>query len=588
MAGFIPEEIIQSVQNQIDIVDVISEYVQLQKKGRNYKGPCPFHQERDPSFTVSSEKQIFYCFGCTTGGNVFKFLMLHEGMTFYEAVKFLAQRVGVTLPETRFDTKHREQSGIANRINLMAKEFYRDVLNNWKEASFAREYLIQRGLTIEIIDLYELGYAVDSWNQLVRHFDKNGINANMLVNLGLAASGRSGAYDRFRSRIIFPIKDIAGNVVGFGGRVIGEGQPKYLNTPETKYFNKSRILYGLFEARRFIRELNSAVIVEGYMDVISARQHGVNNVVASLGTSLTREQVQLLMRYTREVFIAFDSDAAGVAATIRSLDLMQELGCSIRVVEIPDGKDPDDFLQKNGVDGWKYLLSKAESLIEYKIKHLKSNNGNKGIKNSAVLLEQLLPNLDNIRNEVEKAEAIKQVAARLHTSWDAVAGELARYCAKKQRNNQISDKIPKIKHNNVLMGEKDAREKAERMILRLVLDNPAVLTKVKDELGNNFFRNSVLRVIFEKFMALFKHPGYSPSFIFNNLNESEQKVLGDLLLEDTPDGEPDIILPFYIDAMKRFINKEHRERLIDALMEAEKAGNKQKVEHILKELKNLF
>lgn len=587
MAGFIPEDVVENIRSRVDIVEVISDYVQLKKKGRNFVGQCPFHQETNPSFTVSFEKQIFYCFGCAAGGDVFKFLMLYEGLTFQEAAQALARRAGIALPDTgKGGSKEgRNRADLNFKVNLLAKEFYKQILQHGGESAPAREYLIERGLSQETINLFELGYAPNSWDRLVKHLNKHGYDADTLVKLGLAVHGKRGAYDRFRSRIIFPIRDAGGKVVGFGGRILGEGEPKYLNTPETEYFNKSRVLYGLYEARRYIREYGYAIIMEGYMDVITAHQCGVVNAVASLGTSLTRDQVQLLMRYTRDVIIAYDADSAGVAATLRGLDLMQELGCRVRVISIPDGKDPDEFLQRHGIEGWQELVSGAESLLEYKIRQIKLGSLGKEVISKSAILEQVLPNLAYIQDEVERAESIKLVAARLHTSWDAVAEELKRFIKKERKKRPNSDKIAKIKHNIIQL---DARTKAEKVLLKLMLENPQLVSTVQRELEENFFKNPVYRRVFETTLPLMERADYSPAFLFNVLEEDDQRVLGDLLMENLPDDEPDKILPSYIKAMQKFLKKERRESLMDTLVEAEKDGDQKRVDQILKKLQTLF
>ncbi len=590
MPGFIPENTLDDIRSRVDIVEVISEYIHLKKKGRNYVGPCPFHQEKDPSFTVSPEKQIFYCFGCAAGGNVFKFLMLHEGFTFQEAVESLARRVGVTIPIQKYggrSTGPRKTDSVI-KINLLAKEFFQQVLSRWEEAAPAREYLQKRGLSWETVNNFELGFAPGAWNSLVRYLNKHEVAVDNLLKLGLAVQGKKGAYDRFRSRIIFPIRDFSGDVIGFGGRILGAGEPKYLNTPETEYFNKSKVLYGLNESRRYIREAGYAIIMEGYMDVISAHQNGVNNAVASLGTSLTREQVRLLMRYTRDMVIAYDADVAGVAATMRGLDLMQEMGCRVRVISIPEGKDPDEFLQSHGIDAWEQLVTGAESLLEYKFRQLSAEGIGKG-ENKSTVLQQLLPNLANIQDDVERAESIKLLATRLHTSWDAVASDLNRFIEKERKKRPNPDKIAKnkhnIKHNNRQL---DARTKAEKMLLRLILENPRLVSTVQKELENNFFSYPVFNRVYEKALPLMERKDYSPANIFDLLDENDQKVLSDLLMENIPDTEPVKILPSYIEAMQKFLRQERRESLMDKLVEAERAGDQKQVSEILEKLQTLL
>lgn len=589
MGGFIPEEILEDIRSRVDIVEVISDYVQLKKKGQNFVGPCPFHREKDPSFTVSFEKQIFYCFGCTAGGNVFKFLMLHEGLTFQEAVENLARRVGVSLP-ARGKSQARRPRGadVARKVNSLAGAFYRQVLTRWEEAVPAREYLQKRGISPETAEQFELGYAPGSWGSLVKYLAEKGFNADILVKVGLAARGKKGAYDRFRSRIIFPIHDTGDNVVGFGGRILGRGEPKYLNTPETDFFNKRRVLYGLNQSRRYIREEGHAVIMEGYMDVIAAHRNGVKNAVASLGTSLTREQVQLLMRYTRDVIIAYDADVAGVAATLRGLDLAQELGCRVRVVTIPEGKDPDEFLSARGADGWYQLLSGAEPLLEYKLRQVKSGSKT-GVQDKSAVLKEVLPNLANINDEVERAEAINLLATRLHTSWDAVAGEYQRFVEQERKKRPNSDKTAKTKHN--IKHESlhlDARTKAEKVILRLILENPRLVSTVQRELEENFFRHPVLNRVYQKAVPLLQGPDFRPATVFDLLADDEQKMVSNLLMEDMPDGEPKQVLSTYVGAMQGFLKKERRERLLDILVEAEKSGDHKLVNETLGKLQALF
>ncbi|MTI84724.1 MAG: DNA primase [Firmicutes bacterium] len=590
MSGFIPENTLDDIRSRVDIVEVISDYIQLKKKGRNFVGPCPFHQERDPSFTVSPEKQIFYCFGCAAGGNVFKFLMLHEGFTFQESVETLARRVGVTVSvEGQGDKLTRSRkTDSAIKINTLAKTFFQEVLSQWEEAAPAREYLQGRGLSEETVNNFELGFAPGAWNSLVRHLNKHKVGADALVKLGLAAEGKRGAYDRFRSRIIFPIHDVSGNVVGFGGRVLGSGEPKYLNTPETEYFNKSRVLYGINESRRYIRESGYVIIMEGYMDVIAANQNGVKNAVASLGTSLTKDQVRLLQRYTNDVVIAYDADAAGIAATLRGLDLMQEMGCRVRVISISDGKDPDEFLQAHGAQGWQDLVVGAEPLLEYKFRQIKADVAGKSNDKSA-MLQQLLPNLVNIRDDVERAESIKLLATRLHTSWDAIAGEFKRFIEKNRKKRPNSDKITNNKHNTKHNTEQlDARTKAEKMLLRLILENPQLVSTVQKELEENFFNHPMLDRVFKTALPLIERSDYNPAIIFDFLDEDDQKVLGDLLMENVPEAEPVKILPSYIEAMQKFLKRERRESLMDKLIEAEKAGDQKRVSEMLEQLQTLL
>jgi DNA primase len=297
MGGYVPEEIVENIRLRADIVQIISDYVTLQKKGRNYVGHCPFHQENDPSFTVTPDKQIFYCFGCNAGGNVFKFIMLQHNLTFPEAVKMLGERVGVAVPDG-YSPQMRERlrrEEKAWKVNALARDFFQSILLQHPEAAAAREYIKVRGITGEVIKDFGLGYALSSWDALIKFMHGKGIGVPELLEVGLAASGERKAYDRFRSRLMFPIADARGRVAGFGGRVLGDGLPKYLNTAETEYFSKGKILYGLDRARQAIGEAGYVIITEGYMDAIAVHQFGMANAVASLGTSMTQEHGRLLL-----------------------------------------------------------------------------------------------------------------------------------------------------------------------------------------------------------------------------------------------------------------------------------------------------
>ncbi|MCL6559946.1 MAG: DNA primase, partial [Firmicutes bacterium] len=373
MRGSIPGEIIEAILDQTDIVTLIGDHVRLVKKGQRYTGLCPFHQERTPSFTVSPEKQFFYCFGCGTGGDALKFLMLRENLTFPEAVKKLADRAGVKLPEVNLDPnaqRRQREREEAWRVNKIAAAFYTSQLAE-KVGEPARQYLEKRRIAEPVVSKFGLGYAPLAWDSLLRHLREHKISGEEALRYGLAVRLERGELaDRFRGRLIFPISDARGRIVGFGGRALDDTTlPKYLNSPETPYFNKREVLYALFQAREAIRQAGFAVIVEGYLDAITAHQFGFCNVVASLGTSLTREQAKLLLRCTGAVIIAYDNDAAGTAATLRGLDLLQEAGLKVRVMTVPQGKDPDEFLHAEGQGAWENAVAGAMSLIHFKGLH---------------------------------------------------------------------------------------------------------------------------------------------------------------------------------------------------------------------------
>ena len=373
MGNSFSQELVERINDRTDIVQLIGEQLKLEKKGRNFWGLCPFHPERTPSFSVSQEKQMYYCFGCHAGGNSVSFLMEHNKLTFPEAVEQLAERAGIEVPRLEGDDrvlearKHRER---ALRIMSWATEVYYRNLRNAELGRSAREYLDRRGVSQEMIDELKLGLSLPG-STLVQKAVQHGIETMELLNVGLAVQGESGHYDRFRGRIMFPIRDRRGRVIAFGGRILGDGQPKYLNSPENPLFNKSRELYGLDRAGKSISAQGHSVIVEGYMDAIMAWQHGVDNVVASMGTALSVGHAQVLKRYSDKVSLCFDADGAGQAAALRGMEVLQKAGFEVKIAVLDDGMDPDDYLRRFGPEAFVQLVrDSAIHLVEYRLLRL--------------------------------------------------------------------------------------------------------------------------------------------------------------------------------------------------------------------------
>lgn len=586
--GFIPDEIIEAIRLRSDIVEVVSRYVLLKKKGKYFTGPCPFHHEQAPSFTVTPDKQIFHCFGCNAGGDVFRFLMLKENLTFYEAVEMLAQQAGVDLPSTESPAqqeKERQRAGL-RQINSLAKDFFCQLLQHHDTASAARQYLTGRGLTPEVLERFQVGFALPGWNSLLEFMGKKGHLPQEVAEAGLVVKNEAGRYyDRFRSRVIFPIWDAAGRVVGFGGRVLDDSLPKYLNTPETPFFSKGRTLYGLHLARPAIREKGCVVVMEGYMDVVTAHLHGVTNAVASLGTAFTVEQGKLLMNYSRNVLIAYDADAAGVAATIRGLDLLQELGCQVRVVSIPDGKDPDDFLRRQGVQAWERLVNYAPSLIEYKLQQSADKGPVSTVADKLKVMREVFPNLAGLKGEVEMEEGLKAVARVLNLSWETVAGEFKRFEANSGKKWTNPDNIAKTKHNIVSKEEKlDVRGRIEAGLLRLVLEDPSLGAMILDGVGEEPFKNKCYQRIFKYCLEMANRPVYRPTDIFNLLQEDEQNMLSLLLTQEIPGENPVHIMKAYLESISRYTHQERRGVLLKEISEAERSGNHGLNTDLLREL----
>lgn len=458
----IPDEIIQKIKNENDVVDIVSEVVRLKRSGKNYMGLCPFHKEKSPSFSVSSDKQIYKCFGCGEAGNVFTFLMKYRNMDFIEAVKYLADRANITIEYNDDKTRaYEEQKKRLYKLNVeAARFFYSNLVKNKK----AQKYFTARGISVSTMKRFGLGFAPDSWHSLLDGLKRKGYTELDMLNLGLIIKSEKGnMYDRFRNRIMFPVFDYSGRVIGFGGRVLDDSKPKYLNSPESLIFQKGINLYGLNFALKN-KSNRTFIIVEGYMDCISLHQYGITNVVASLGTALTERQAKLLRRYADKIIMAYDADGAGQAATIRGMEILRKEGLDVRIMSMPSGKDPDEFIRANGKEAFLRIADKAMSLIDYKIKKAAEGvNFNdsqeviKYIKKATEVLAEL--------NPVEKDVYIKRMSQETGVKEQAIYDLL-----KGQLNN--SSKEASNMNTMPTFGQKlyvePAHVKAERNLLKLM------------------------------------------------------------------------------------------------------------------------
>ncbi len=582
MKGYIPNELIDEVRNRADIVDIISQYVLLKKKGRYHVGLCPFHNEKSPSFTVTPEKQIFHCFGCNTGGNVFKFIMLKENLNFPEAVRHLGRIVGINIEDHNASPEELKRLHKKKRFfaaNRLAMEYFKNCLK-MDNALEVRDYLSARGLTKQITEAFEIGFALPGWDTLLKHLLQRGYSRQDLVELGLAVKGKR-IYDRFRNRLMFPICNDTGKVVGFGGRVFDDSQPKYLNSPESDYFSKRDLLYGLHLAKDEIYKEGFAVLVEGYLDVITAHQYGFSNVVAPLGTSLTGGQCKLLARYTREVVIVFDSDEAGVEATFRGMDILLKNGLSVRVADVAGDKDPDEFIRKQGAQKWKELIETAPDFVEYRL--VKAATG-KTVSNPAVkieIIQKVLPYISVLRSNIEKEEQLKAVANYLNLSWEVIASEFKDFEANKRKKRPFSDKIVRKKHNILL----DAREKAEQGLLRMLIENPGLIAQVEENLPKNFFRRQAYQEIY-KIIKESTDTYIEPSAIFDRLGEDAQKIFSKIIVKEINWNNPERVFGDLLRTLQGAIKKEKQETILKEINIAENEGNKELVNVLLLELQN--
>ena len=467
----------EQVKASVDIVRVVSDYVRLRKVGANYMGLCPFHSEKTPSFYVHPSRQLYHCFGCKAGGDVLKFVQSMERITFPESLRLLAEKHGIPLPKSdvrgELDPAAKERLALLE-INQRAAQLFKNQLRTSPEGRQAQNYLKSRGLTEETIDRFEVGYALSASDTLLRRFSQE-FSPDLLLKSGLVASNDDlRRYDRFRKRIIFPIANESGKVIAFGGRILGEGQPKYLNSPETPLYSKSRTLYALHQAREFVRQEDFAILVEGYMDCIALHQSGVRNVVASCGTSLTEQQAKLLSRFSERIVVNFDPDSAGAAAALRSLNIFLESGFTIRVLTLPGADDPDSFIRTKGVGEYRRLLERAPFYFDYLLGRTLSEHNIKNVEGKVAAVNMMLPYLVRISNRIEKLERIARVAEAFSLEESTLREELKR--AADQQREKLA--IGPVQLRTQL-------KPSEKHLLKAVLENGPIAAEVLEKLASS-------------------------------------------------------------------------------------------------------
>ena len=487
------DEFVERVSERTDIYSVVSRYVTLTQKSGRYWGLCPFHNEKTASLSVNPDKGFFYCFGCGAGGNAFKFLSLIENISYFEAIKLQAQRLGIDLPNKRLspeEERRRREEKTLLKVNELACDFYHDSLTKTARGSVGRKYLAARGITAETIEAFKLGYAPDEWDNLLSNLTRQGYSPQQLTAAGLVAKRKnaSGFYDRFRGRVMIPIANAFGHVVGFGGRILtaeDDSTPKYLNTAETAIFNKGRLLFGLDKSNRAINEAGAAVVVEGYMDAISLFSAGIKNVVATLGTAFTVEHAKLLMRYAGKIIFCYDSDEAGQRATLRALPIVQEAGAEVFVVKVPDGKDPDEFIRKHGKEAFDELIKHAATLIDYRMNYVLARADTTTIDGKFKALREILPVVARIKSESTRNEYCKQIASALLLDEKLVGDEWERF------SNEAQQKTPKDKPRAVqrrkISDDDTVIRRAGEIILRMAWHEGEMLDYVLSVVPKELF-----------------------------------------------------------------------------------------------------
>ena len=436
--GLISEEVINQIRDRIDIVDIVGQHVSLTRAGQNLKGLCPFHQEKTPSFTVSPSRQIFHCFGCSAGGNVFTFLTRITGASFPETVRDLGRKVGIEVQEPTIDSgTQAQQSNRTEQINQVASRWFHENLRDERVGTEARAYLDGRGIQQPTIDRFGIGVAPVEWDGLLKAMSKQGFTPQDLASAGLVIARDSGTgyYDRFRGRVMFTITDLRKRVVGFGGRVLGDGEPKYLNSPDTPLFKKGQTLFALDVAREAIARTKTVIVVEGYFDAIALHQAGLTHAVATLGTALTPEHVQVLRRFASNVVLLFDPDAAGVRAALRGLDLFVNSGLAVKVVTLPAGDDPDTYVRKEGPDAFARLEQEAPSLLDFALEHRLKTAEASTIEGRIRSVDEILKILQKSEHPIEREERIRLVAERFGINQQRL---IERYPALKEKSRLAS------------------------------------------------------------------------------------------------------------------------------------------------------
>ena len=518
------DEIIEEVRQTNDIVDVISQYVHLKRSGRNYFGLCPFHNEKSPSFSVSPDKQIFHCFGCGVGGNVFTFLTKIEGISFIEALQTLAERSNIQLPtlQNSGDTAKEELKAKVDKVNQYAAKFYHENLYK-TTAKDAQEYVKKRKLSNETLKSYQIGFS-GKFDELYQELKKQGFEEKEILESGLVNKNESGKYiDRYRNRLIIPICDARGKVIAFGGRVLDDSKPKYINSPENIVYSKGRHLFGLNVAKK--HDLKKILIVEGYMDAISLHQRGITNVVAALGTALTQQQGWLLRKNAEQIILSFDSDGAGQTATIRSLEILQNMGCDIRVLQMEGAKDPDEYIIKYGNARFQNLIEKALSVVEFKVKLLKQNLNLENTSDKIKFLNEIAKIISKIENTMEKEVYIEKIAKTYDISKEAIYAEVNKliYANSKGKNILESTK-PIIKHQNTTRKQvSDSIKKRENTILSLILMGDLnIFEIIKQNIKPEDFKDELNGQIAKKLYEELEKGNSNINSILDNLTEEEQ------------------------------------------------------------------
>ena len=581
------DAIIDEVRQSNDIVDVISQYVHLKRSGRNYFGLCPFHNEKSPSFSVSPDKQIFHCFGCGVGGNVFSFLSKIENISFIEAVQNLASRANIALPtlENNADSAKEELKAKVYKVNEFAAEFYHQNLYK-PETKQREEYVKKRKISNETLKSYRIGFS-GKFDELYKALKQEGFQEKEILESGLVNKNENGKYiDRYRNRLMFPICDVRGRVIAFGGRVLDDSKPKYINSPENVVYSKGRHLFGLNVAKK--GDLKKILIVEGYMDVISLHQRGITNVVAALGTALTQNQGWLLRRNSEQVILGFDSDGAGQTAILRSIEILQNMGCDMRILQMEGAKDPDEYIIKYGNARFQALMDKAISLVEYKVKILKKDLNLENTSDKIKFLNEISNLISTVENNMEREVYIENIAKTYNISKEAIYAQVNKLKYSSTNNSEkVLEKsrvVQKIKREESTVSEKI--KKREDTILSLLLDeNFNVYEIIKQNVKAEDFKYEIDRKIAIKLYEEFEKGNSNINSIIDKLSEEEQNHVTAILAEDYGIENTEKAID---DVLKNYEKEKLNERKQEIIKLRGENLSKEEQEDLLKELNEII
>lgn len=580
------EDIISRVRDSVDIVDLVSGYVSLKKTGKNHTGLCPFHAEKTASFSVNPDKQIFHCFGCGAGGDVFKFIELQEGLNFPEAVRALAGRTGIALPtDSRSlgqDKKSEGERKVLLKIVADAVEYFRKELEG-PAGSAARAYLKKRGVTDAIVQDFALGYVKPDWDGLLRHLKQKGYALGQIERAGLIVkrSESEGYYDRFRGRIIFPIRDIAGKVIAFGGRVMDDSLPKYLNSSETPLYSKSNTLYCLDMAKESGRRQGYFIIVEGYLDAIACHQYGVRNAVATLGTALTEGHLRLMRRFSDKLVLIFDPDPAGVKASLRGFDLFMTSGMKVNVVSLPDGDDPDTFLQKHGHDAFAACLRKSVKFMDFVLEQVLKSGSLASIDDKVQKAEEMLEFIIKIPSGIERDYYIRKTAEALDLNETVLRQEIpkhSRRAASASGGAKGSVPVPAWGH----------RPKAEEILIHLMLKDEEIARSLKEQIQPQDFTDPLFqRAVQRIFDALEKTGRLDMGALIQDEDEELNSLISHYSVLEMDYHDPRKHCQDCVDIIKQQNHARRMKALITAIKNAEVHGNSAELAKLIEEQNRL-